>query len=68
MQFIISLSQMCTKLLIGQCPADIGEALSYLANITLDHDLPSITVTLEWSITNGDGETIVCAQVPAQFQ
>ncbi|XP_043191735.1 uncharacterized protein LOC122375288 [Amphibalanus amphitrite] len=59
--------QMCTKLLIGQCPADIGESLSYLANLTVGHDLPTITVTLEWNIANGDGETVVCAQVPAQF-
>ena len=59
---------MCTSLLFGQCPADVGEALSYLANLTVAHDLPSITVTLEWSITNGAGDTVVCAQVPAAFQ
>ena len=59
---------MCSGLLFGKCPADIGDALTYLANVTVDSTLPTLSVTLEWRIANGSGETVVCAQVPAQFK
>ena len=60
--------QMCSKLLLGKCPADIGDALTYLANVTVSHTLPPISVTLEWRIADGSSKTVVCAQVPAKFQ
>ena len=60
--------QVCSKLVVGKCPANIGDPLTYIANVTVAHSLPTISVTLEWRIADGNRKTVACAQVPAQFR
>jgi len=57
---------VCANLIWGGCPLNAGDEATYLLIMPILNEYPLVSMTIEFSVLDGAGNTITCFEVDGQ--